>query len=110
MNVLVIGYGSIGKRHCKILSDLDCNVAVISRHNKQLRTPYPSYNNLDQYFDKHTPDYIVIANETSSHLNTISKLAKTTLFQFGKQILELVKSSDNHLFCVLDRVEYFVRN
>lgn len=84
MNVLVIGYGSIGKRHCRILSDLGCNVVVISEHNKQIESPYPTFNNLTKCLDKQTPEYVVIANETIFHFNTVVDLIK---FGFSGYVL-----------------------
>jgi len=71
---LVIGYGSIGKRHSRILRELGCKVAVVSRHSEEF---CPSYKLLDKALEKEKPEYIVIANETSKHLATVKELAQS---------------------------------
>lgn len=70
---LVVGLGSIGSRHARILSELGCSVSVVSR-----RTAYTDYgySNLSKALDKVRPDYIVIANETSAHAESIQLLAQ----------------------------------
>lgn len=71
MNVLVIGYGSIGKRHVEILQSLKCNVFIVS---KQLNKDILCYPTLEIAFAEQTYDYIVIANKTNEHKHTLDKL------------------------------------
>lgn len=73
MNVLVIGYGSIGKRHVSILQNLKCNVFVVS---SQLNTGVDCYPTLESAFVAQKYDYIVIANKTNEHKHTLDKLQK----------------------------------
>lgn len=65
MRALVVGYGSIGKRHYDILSSLPQISAcdVITKQNVKMIQTYPSLQecDLEQY------DYIVIASKTSLH-------------------------------------------
>lgn len=65
MKALVIGYGSIGKRHAGILSSMDAvsNVAVLS---SQPNLPYETIKTLEE-IPKLRPDYIVIASITTRH-------------------------------------------
>ena len=58
MKALVIGYGSIGKRHADILKGLGCEVHVRSKHAK-LDEPAGYY------------DYAVIASRTAAHENDL---------------------------------------
>lgn len=71
MKVLVIGYGSIGKRHARLLTELDCQVAVVSRRSVDLVF---NYSNLTQALSDWQPEYVVVANRTSEHHQTIESL------------------------------------
>ena len=62
---LVIGYGSIGKRHTEILQSMDeiDEISVLSHQNK---LTMPTIENMHEISDI-DPDYIVIASITSLH-------------------------------------------
>lgn len=69
---LVIGYGSIGARHARILSELGCATAVVSKR----AVDFPRVHaDLGLALAEHAPDYVVIANATSNHQPTLSALA-----------------------------------
>lgn len=70
MKVLVIGYGSIGKRHVEVVGDLGYEVSIVSRH---IKLPN-SYISLEIALSCKSFDYIIIANETKLHKNTLDKL------------------------------------
>lgn len=72
MKALVIGYGSIGKRHVGILKELGLAVII---HSKQDLPDETVYKNLDVALDEH-PDYVVIANTTLDHHGTYLHLVK----------------------------------
>ena len=73
MRVLVVGYGSIGERHARILSELGCQVSIVSRH----ATPKSGvFRDLAQALSDEPPGYIVIANETCRHRNTLDELIR----------------------------------
>lgn len=78
---LVIGYGSIGKRHTRILRELGHRVVVVSR--RIIDYPY-IYSNIKDALIREQPDYVVIANETSRHEETLSELNN---LDFDKKIL-----------------------
>jgi len=40
LKVLVIGYGSIGQRHARVLTELGCHVAVMSRRPIEFQPCY----------------------------------------------------------------------
>ncbi|WP_251963760.1 Gfo/Idh/MocA family protein [Salinibacter ruber] len=73
MNVSVVGYGSIGKRHARLLDDLGCRVSVVSRRDVDHPSSYPT---LDKVFEDARPDYVVVANRTSEHVDTLKELAR----------------------------------
>lgn len=71
--VLVIGYGSIGARHARILVGLGCHTAVVSRREVDFPLTYICL--ADALLAEH-PDYVVIANETSQHHDSLLALAQ----------------------------------
>lgn len=73
MKALVIGYGSIGQRHTRLLAELGCRVAVLSRRCIQFS---PCYSVLSVALAKWQPDYVVVANRTSEHHQTIEALVQ----------------------------------
>ncbi|GAB6087280.1 Gfo/Idh/MocA family protein [Alkaliphilus crotonatoxidans] len=71
MNCLVVGYGSIGQRHVRVLQGLVNRVAVVSKRP----VAYPiRYFTLSEALMKEKPHYIVIANETHRHYETLQEL------------------------------------
>ena len=79
MKILVVGYGSIGKRHIKnILKLSDNQIIVCTKHkdsflNKNKCLVYESLNDCL----KEKPDIGLITNVTSLHINTAIKLANS---------------------------------
>lgn len=73
MNALVVGYGSVGARHVRLLSDLGCRTAVVSGRD----IDHPSvHRTLAQAIKTETPGYVIIADRTSAHHDTLSELAR----------------------------------
>lgn len=73
MKSLIIGFGSIGQRHARVLRDLGCDVAVVSRRN----VDYPrAYRVVETALSEWKPDYVVIADRTSEHFNTLQTLTQ----------------------------------
>lgn len=73
MKALIIGYGSIGVRHARILEMLGCKVGVVSRRNVTVAERFES---LKQAILNWQPDYVVVANRTDEHLATINQLSR----------------------------------
>ena len=73
--VVVVGYGSIGSRHARILRQLGYSTAVVSRRETDQERHYVS---LQDALDRENPDYVVIANRTSEHYDTFKALAHTS--------------------------------
>lgn len=72
MRALVVGYGSIGARHARLLVELGCHTAVVSR--REVDFPV-AYLGLAEALATEHPDYVVIANATNQHHNTLSALS-----------------------------------
>jgi len=72
MRALVVGHGSIGRRHSRILAELGCEVGIVSRQHLE----HPAlYRTLGDALDCFAPDYVVVANRTSEHHEAIGVLA-----------------------------------
>ena len=74
MKVLIIGYGSIGKRHTNILSKIK-KVSILKVLTKQIIKNIQSIKSKKEIL-KFDPDYVVIANETYLHFNYLSFFEK----------------------------------
>jgi predicted dehydrogenase len=72
MNCLVIGYGSIGARHVRLLEELGQRVAVVSR--RTLDRPR-CYRILAEALAAERPDYVVVATATAEHGEALISLA-----------------------------------
>ena len=83
MKTLVIGYGSIGQRHARLLTEMGCQVAVMSRRSINFS---PLYSDLSVALDRWQPDYVVVANRTCEHYQAIE-----ALIQYGYQGRVLVE-------------------
>lgn len=70
---LVIGYGSIGARHVRVLRELGLEVAVVSRHCDAEKNVF---RNLPAACREFAPDYVVVANETAGHVEALKSLVE----------------------------------
>lgn len=68
---VVVGYGSIGQRHTRLLESLGISTVVVSR---RMIADKKSYSNIEQAVTNEKPDYIVVANETYLHEETLTNL------------------------------------
>ncbi len=68
---LVIGFGSIGKRHAKILSEMGFQVAVVSRRQIVFAS---TYNTCKDAVADWQPDYVVVASRTEQHIDDLKRL------------------------------------
>lgn len=70
MKVLIIGYGSIGKRHAEVLSQIK-DVSEIHVVSKQKNINFRTFRTLDEVTDLDDYSYFVIASITSLHLTQL---------------------------------------
>lgn len=80
---LVVGYGSIGQRHARLLRDLGCEVAVVSRREID---SVQRFSSIPEALSATKPNYIVIANETSGHAPAIEEVHRAGFS--GKVLVE----------------------
>lgn len=93
MKVLIIGFGSIGKRHFEVLSQISQiqTIDLVTKQNIKDKTCYKnleSINNINDY------DYFVIASETNKHfeqLNFLEQNVKDKLIFCEKPLFESKK-------------------
>ena len=92
MNVLIIGYGSAGKRHEKILrSKFKVDKIFIKTKQKIKNKKKVKFVNK---IDHLNPDLVVVANETSKHINTCLDLEK----KFKNKIIVVEKPLFNKFY------------
>ncbi len=95
--VLIIGFGSIGKRHAAILKNfrIVSEVYILSRRNSKI---FKTINKLSQ-IKEIDPDYIIICSRTSDHFKHLKYIEKN----FSKKIVLIEKPLFNkfHKFSIL---------
>ncbi len=70
VNIAVIGAGSIGSRHARILRELNHEVVVVSR-----RSGAGKYEKISVALKHKKFEYVVVASKTSQHLDDIRELS-----------------------------------
>ena len=80
--VLIIGYGSIGRKHAQILSKLKCNVVLFTKQKKVLFKTIKKKSEILEY----DPDYIIISNNTNKHIQFLNFIEKN--FKKKKVLIE----------------------
>lgn len=68
---VVVGYGSIGQKHTRLLESLGISTIVVTRRSKIGKK---SYSNIEEAIIREKPDYIVVANETYLHEETLTRI------------------------------------
>lgn len=72
MNVLIIGLGSIGKKHIDALKKLEPNAVVFALRSSKGEDVYLDVKNIYSILDiKTTIDFVIISNVTSEHEKSI---------------------------------------
>ena len=73
MKAMVIGFGSIGQRHVRLLEQMGLDVGVVSRRDIDVGRRFAS---IDAGLNAWSPDYVVIASRTNEHLGDLQALAR----------------------------------
>lgn len=71
MRAVVVGYGSIGARHARVLGALGCDVAVVSRREVDVPVRFAA---IAEAVESFRPEYVVIANATTEHEDSLKAL------------------------------------
>lgn len=72
MRALVVGFGSIGQRHSRILKEMGHEVAVVTSQSVHSHKTFAS---LSSALDLFNPAYVVVASVTSRHASDLTDLA-----------------------------------
>jgi len=77
MRAVVVGAGSIGLRHTRVLSSLGPEVEIVSRRDRPtgLDEHVPVHRSLNDALAAGSVDHVVVATETADHLRTLVELA-----------------------------------
>jgi predicted dehydrogenase len=106
MKAVILGYGSIGQRHTRILQEMGMEVGIVSKH----AVPAPQIvSELSVALDRFQPTYVVIANETAGHLSALRELE--TAGYCGKVLVEkplFHKTHDLHKRNTFNKLKVFV--
>jgi hypothetical protein len=71
---LIVGFGSIGEKHCDVLVSMGFSISILSKHlNKPIQNA-KIINDLNHLDPKDVYFYIVISNYTNDHYETYVKL------------------------------------
>lgn len=73
VKLLIIGFGSIGKRHYEIFKEFDCTESI-SIVTKQNLPSISTYKNLSDIKDLNAFDYFIISSETVKHYEQLKYL------------------------------------
>jgi predicted dehydrogenase len=97
MNVLVVGYGSIGKRHVSNLASLDCidKIIIYTKVKNGLENKCEKKNifidaavlDLTAVANRYEIDFAIIANETCKHIDAALILAEKGIHLFVEKPL-----------------------
>lgn len=68
---LVMGAGSIGSRHARVLGELGAEVVVVSSRSD---LALPTFADVETAFSEREPDYVVVATETARHAASVAAL------------------------------------
>ncbi|NQV76926.1 MAG: Gfo/Idh/MocA family oxidoreductase, partial [Lutibacter sp.] len=93
--ILIVGYGSIGKRHVNNLlkeSNFEIIICTKQKNLKFKNKRVTAYNSLEQCLGK-KPSIGFVTNETSLHVQTAIKLAKNNLDLFLEKPLSNSKKN-----------------
>ncbi len=123
MKVLIIGFGSIGKRHYEVLSQIS-QIQNVDLVTKQIIEDKICYKNLEAVNNINQYDYFVIASETNKHfeqLKYLDKNVKNKLIFCEKPLFESKKDlevKNNKVFVgyvlrfhpLLEKLNEFIKN
>jgi predicted dehydrogenase len=104
LKILIVGYGSIGKRHTNNLLNIGNMELIVCSKNKEsfklIKKGIKIFTSIDDAL-KEKPDISIICNETSFHMKTAIKLAKIGSHLFIEKPLSHSLAHVNHLLKII---------
>ena len=94
MRVLIIGLGSIGKRHINVIKKLQPKTKFYALRSSKKSIDYQDIVNINSWdeVDKYNFDFSIVSSLSSLHLEHIEKLSKYKLPVFVEKPLCVNKS------------------
>jgi len=92
MNCLVIGYGSIGERHARILKQMGYHVSIVSQRLDIDK--YTVFHSIETAMSCKKFNYVIIANNTCDHFSAMMELGRLTyknLLLIEKPVFDFLK-------------------
>lgn len=83
MRLLIVGYGSIGARHARLLEEQGHELHCVTRNPE---CPYPTSDSLADGLASFAPEGVIISNPTADHYTTLQTLEETGFS--GKVLVE----------------------
>ena len=106
MRVLIIGFGSIGRRHYEVLTNLGHEVSILTKQDVKVEK---MFSDLNDAIKSGRHDYVVIANNTDKHIETFSEIRASGFM--GPILIEKPLSVDlNHKDDIPSRNTYVAYN
>lgn len=104
MNILIVGYGSIAKKHLSAIRALNLNYKVWALRNSRDAEAVQDVTNIYQY--ENIPkkiDFAIISNPTSKHLETIQNLIPLNISLF-------IEKPITHTLDQIDKISSLIKN
>lgn len=94
MKILIIGLGSIGKRHMKIIKELNINSELYALRSSKSANPLEDVENLYSWEEvkSHNFYFSIISSPSALHMNHIEKLSKLKIPIFVEKPLCISKA------------------
>lgn len=76
MKVLIIGLGSIGKKHISVIKSLDPSIEIYALRSKSTAEAHENVKNIFSYDEINLiqPDFAIVSNPSSEHKKALNKL------------------------------------
>lgn len=106
MKVLIVGLGSIGRKHVDAIKTIDNSIEIYALRSSNASASYSSVINLYnmEEVSSYQFDFVIISNPTSEHQNSIEKFSDLNCPIFIEKplfhllsIADTVKRIDNHI-------------
>ena len=124
LKILIVGYGSIGKRHTDNLLNIGkLEIIVYSKNKESFKLVKKGVKICTSFEDalKEKPDISIICNETSFHVDTAIKLAKINSHLFIEKplshslvnltkLLKIVKRKKLMKYIKIDKQKFFIND